>query len=257
MSAAAVAPGARLGGPLGASVVLHAAALVGIFTLTSRPPAASPPIYKVDIVAAPPGPRAEGIVTPLPPAPAPPKANVTTPEAPPAPPPPRPAVLPSPSKSMPAPPKAKVPPAVKPRRVTQSTPAPTTKQPPATPQPKAPPPEAGGGPTGGKGADVATVRTAGIEFPYPGYLNNIVRQVALNFAPDNSNSELRAEVAFLIRRDGSVAGFRFTKRSGDYGFDLEAQGAIEKASPNFGALPDGFSDDVLPVIFSFDPRLLH
>ena len=103
---------------------------------------------------------------------------------------------------------------------------------------------------------MATVRTEGIEFPFPAYLNNIVRQVALNFSPEGG-SDLRAEVAFLIRRDGSVAGFRFVTRSGDYAFDLEAQGAIEKAARAFGPLPDGFTDDVLPIVFSFDPRILH
>jgi protein TonB len=114
-----------------------------------------------------------------------------------------------------------------------------------------------GGPTGGSGADVANVRTEGIEFPFPGYLDNIVRQVALNFAPGNAAATLHAEVAFLIRRDGTVTGFRFITRSNDYAFDLEAQGAIEKAGPAFGPLPDGFHDDVLPVVFSFDPRLIH
>ena len=71
------------------------------------------------------------------------------------------------------------------------------------------------------------------------------------------SAQLKAEVAFLIRRDGTVFGFKFVSRSGDYAFDLEAQGAIEKAATAFGPLPDGFHDDVLPVVFSFDPRLLH
>ena len=43
----------------------------------------------------------------------------------------------------------------------------------------------------------------------------------------------------------------------DYSFDLEAQGALEKAMAQFGPLPQGFPDDVLPVVFSFDPRLIH
>ena len=48
-------------------------------------------------------------------------------------------------------------------------------------------------------------------------------------------------------------------RSGDYSFDLDAQGAVESAGNNraFGPLPNGFSDDVLPVIFSFDPTVVH
>jgi protein TonB len=101
------------------------------------------------------------------------------------------------------------------------------------------------------------VHTEGIEFPFPGYLNNIVRQIALQFKPTDTNSGLRAEVMFLIYRDGSVKIVRFVTRSGSYSFDLEAQGAIEAAGPYFGRLPDGFPDDVLPVVFSFDPRFLR
>src|SRR5690606_25293210 len=116
-------------------------------------------------------------------------------------------------------------------------------------------PTAGGGETGGAGTDVATVRTEGIEFPYPGYLRNIVRQVALNFKPRNEG--LRAEVCFVIRRDGSVTGFRFVTRSGNFAFDLEAEAAVEAASRSFGTLPSDFPDDILPVSFSFDPARLR
>jgi len=62
---------------------------------------------------------------------------------------------------------------------------------------------------------------------------------------------------FLIRRDGTISGFRFVQRSGSFAFDLEAQGAVESAASRFGPLPDGFRDDVLPVMFSFDPRLIR
>jgi protein TonB len=128
----------------------------------------------------------------------------------------------------------------------------------AVPQPKTEAPKAGGGPTGGKGTDVATVRTDGIEFAFPGYLNNIVRQIALNFKPRNANTRLKAEIRFLIHRDGSASDITFIRRSGNFSFDLEAQGAVEAASSarRFGPLPDGFADDVLPVVFSFDPEFL-
>jgi len=72
---------------------------------------------------------------------------------------------------------------------------------------------------------VATVRTDGIEFPYPGYLNNIVRQIALIFTPPPGSSR-NADIAFTIRRDGSVADVRVVRGSGDYEFDLEARGAV-------------------------------
>ncbi|MGH7663993.1 MAG: TonB C-terminal domain-containing protein, partial [Gemmatimonadaceae bacterium] len=114
-------------------------------------------------------------------------------------------------------------------------------------------------PQGGRGSDVANVRIEGIEFPYPGYLSNIVRQIALQFQPENPGAPLRADIMFLIHRDGSVSNLRFVTRSGAYGFDLEAQGAIEAAANSraFGPLPAAFPDDVLPVIFSFDPRLIR
>jgi protein TonB len=105
---------------------------------------------------------------------------------------------------------------------------------------------------------VANVRTEGIEFPYPVYLQNVVRQIALQFRP-SAKGALRAEVAFLIRRDGSVAGLKLVTRSGSFSFDQDAMGAVEAAAraDAFGPLPAGFTDDVLPVIFSFDPRLIR
>jgi len=119
-------------------------------------------------------------------------------------------------------------------------------------------PKAGGGPTGGKGTDVATVRSDGIEFPFPGYLTNIVRQIAIKFKPRNPAARLKAEVRFLIHRDGSVSDIQFIRRSGNFSFDLEAQGAVEAAASAlaFGPLPEGFPDDALPVVFSFDPEFL-
>lgn len=233
----AAGAGAQLRGPIGISVGLHltlvAIALVGI---SKDPAAVLPPIYKVDIVAAPPGPRAIGVVQPEP---------VTPPLVPPAKTPPA-----------PVPPKQSVMPAAK--AVPQKAPPRATPvERPATPAEKTPAPRAGGGPIGGRGTDVATVQTEGIEFPFPGYLNNIVRQIALRFNPADASSGLRAEVRFVIRRDGSVIAIGFVTRSGSYAFDLEAQGAVEAAAREFGPLPEGFRDDALPVVFSFDPRFLR
>jgi protein TonB len=238
------AGGARLGGPLGISLILHAGLIALLVMMRPDAPKALPPMYRVNIVAAPPGPRAVGVVTPTP-APAPP------PEQPPAPPPKRAEILP---KAMPMP--SKVPPPRKPP--VQATPNPTPTAPATTPKTSAPPAQAGGGPVGGRGTDVATVRTEGVDFPFPGYLENIVRQIAIRFRPPG-NMAVRAEVLFLIRRDGSVSDFRFLSRSGNFAFDLECQGAVDQAAEvkAFGPLPAGFPDDVLPVIFSFDPRVLR
>jgi len=226
----------RLALPLTFSTIGHAAVVAALIFVRPAPMKQLPPMYRVNIVAAPPGPRAEGIVAP--PAPTPPPVETKVP--------PR---AQTPPKAMPMPTKV---PVAKP--VPQATPTPT---PVATP-PKAVTRPAGGGPTGDRGTDVATVRTEGVDFPFPGYLENIVRQIAKNFG-EHRNSNVRAEVQFLIKRDGTVSAISFVTRSGDYSFDLDAQGAVEAAAKNngFGPLPNGFSDDVLPVIFSFDPTVVH
>jgi outer membrane biosynthesis protein TonB len=217
------------------SVVLHLSVLaLALIGLRKGPAEVLPPIYKVDIVAAPPGERAIGEVKPEP------TPVEKTPAAPVAPPAPKERAIPL-AKAVPK------------KAAARSTPVLA----PAKPAPKTAAPRAGGGPEGGAGTDVATVQTEGIDFPFPGYLNNIVRQIALNFKPSDTNSVLRAEVKFLIYRNGSVKIVHFVTRSGSYAFDLEAQGAIESAAPNFGRLPDGFPDDVLPVTFSFDPRIIR
>jgi outer membrane biosynthesis protein TonB len=254
--------GSRNVAPFTLSAILHAALLTLLFNSLKQPKrVALPPMYRVNIVAAPPGERAIGEVQP--PA-AKPAAPVTPPSA-----------AQSSPKAVPVPqPNVKAPSAaVRPKTDVKSVAR--SKANPATPTdakatgakagtseaaapPKTEAPKAGGGPTGGKGTDVATVRSDGIEFPFPGYLNNIVRQIALNFKPRNADARLKAEVRFLIHRDGSVSDLTFVRRSGVFSFDLEAQGAVEAASSarGFGPLPGGFPDDVLPVVFSFDPTFL-
>jgi periplasmic protein TonB len=235
-----------VGVTLSAVVHLSAAAALILFARDTPPRTIQAPTYRVNIVAAPPGPRQVGVVTP-------PAATPEPQPATPTPPPPRAQTNP---KEMPPPPMEKK--VVPPRKTPPpaATPTPVPDKPVPTPKEV---PRAGGGPTGGRGTDVATVRTEGIDFPYPGYLSNIVRQIALNFRPPNPNAPLSAEVTFLIRRDGTVSSFRFVTRSGDYAFDLEAQGAVEAAASQraFGPLPEGFQNDVLPIVFSFDPRVLR
>ncbi|HEY5218520.1 MAG TPA: TonB C-terminal domain-containing protein [Gemmatimonadaceae bacterium] len=226
--------------PMGASVLLHAAVITALFVLRPPVPAATPPVYHVNLIAAPAGPRAIGTVQDKP-AKAPPAVPVTPPK----------------SKAVPKPVPvvhtSKVAKRVPEKHV--ATPAPVeVKTKPATSKS----PAAGGGPEGGKGADVANVSTPGIEFPFQGYLDNIVRQIALRFSPGGS-SALVANVVFLIHRDGSVSDFRFQKKSGSYAFDLAAQGAIDGAGSAraFGPLPAAYPDDALPVVFTFDPRIIH
>ena len=245
---------ARDGPSLRTSLVWSAAlhlAVVGAIVFSRAPAhAPQPPTYRVNLVAAPPGARQIGVVQPTPPEP------VTAPT------PPTPAPAPT-ARETPEPERMKAPAKAKPVSVPKvATPnaGATAAKPTKTAKPAqakaAEVPRAGGGPTGGRGADVANVRTEGIEFPYPVYLQNVVRQIALQFRPDRARA-LRAEVSFLIRRDGSISGLRLVTRSGNFSFDQDAMGAVEAAARNFGPLPQGFTDDVLPVIFSFDPQLIR
>jgi protein TonB len=236
VNAVATHEGFSLRAPLALSVMLHVLAAAALIVVRTTPHAPTAPIYKVSLIAAPPGPRQIGVVQP-------------TPVATPTPPDPKPAPL---ARETPDPVRMKAPAKAAPVRAPKTA---TPNAAPATAASRAAP-VAGGGPEGGKGADVANVKADGIAFPYPVYLTNIVRQIALNFKP-SARGALTAEVAFMIRRDGTVAGVRLSRRSGVYSFDQDALAAIELASHAFGPLPQGFSDDVLPVIFSFDPRLIR
>ena len=232
------APSASLTLPMVSSTVLHLLVLGYIVFRAAGPTTALPPLYRVELIAAPAGPRAEGVVTTAPapaaPAKAPPapesKRNLATTKA--------------PAKRVPKP-------------TTAATPNVTAK---SAPQKKSvAPPKAGGGEQGGAGNDVANVLSAGIEFPFPGYLTNVVRQIALQFEVPRGAQSLVAEVSFLIHRDGGVTGIRMMARSGSYVFDQSCLAAVEAAgrSGKFNRLPDGFTDDVLPVIFSFDPKRMR
>ena len=236
MTFAAEAPAPRGAGwfafAVGASLLLHAGIAAAFLGMRPSRPAAAPDFFSVDLVAAAPSPvPSAGAVAPVTPVP-----EVEKPV------PPRPKtddVAPVPTKTTPRRADRRATPNVSDTRVPRNTPAQT----------------AGGGETGGTGTDVANIKIDGIQFPFPGYLENIVRQIALRFRP--RGPALKAEVMFLIRRDGTVDGFRFIQRSGSFTFDLEAQGAVESAAKSFGPLPAGFRDDVLPVMFSFDPRLIR
>jgi outer membrane biosynthesis protein TonB len=204
--------------------VLHAAA-IALLWATVTPVDMGPPVYAVELVAAPaPAPEEQPApeVAPRPPAdePAP---SVPTP------------------KPTPAPPK---PPAPQPPKPAEPNPRTTPR---TAPLPGEQP---------GTGSDAVTVSTPGLQFPYPEYLRNIVQEVYRRWERPLGNSALRAEVSFLILRDGTVHEIKLIRPSGSFSFDLSAQGAIESAGTNksFGPLPDGYPADVLPVSFYFTPR---
>lgn len=231
-------PGAGLGSGLAVSLVVHATLAAALLWWGTRAAPVRPPVYRVELVGQA-GPRRAGLeqgsseaaaapdvsgaervkeekVAP------PPKAKATRAPAPKA--------TPTPAKGKQAGSKA------------------------ATPTTASAAPKSGAGATGTKGADVANVRTDGIEFPDPGYLRNIVRQLALEFKPRQGAASLSTEIRFLIRRDGTVVQMDIVKRSGDRLYDLDAMGAVEAVgnARRFGPLPSVWSDDVLVVYFTFD-----
>ena len=232
------AAAARLTGGAIASIALHASFVAAFILLRPPTPPPSPPLYRVELIAAPPGPPATGVVQEQPKTPPPIAKTTPVPKS-------------VPVKPKPAPPKAK--PKTTPKVATP------VEQPKAEEKPVTPPPAAGGGQTGGSGSDVANAATAGIEFPYPGYLNGIANAVLRFFG--HSRMAYTAEVRFVIRRDGSVdpASIKFVTPSGNYSFDQQALGAVEAAAnaKAFGPLPPGYREDILPVNFRFSPTLIR
>jgi len=228
---AATAP--RLTGGALASVALHGGLIAAFLLMRGAPSRPMPPVFAVRLIAAPAGAPSLGTVNPAP-IPAPPVAK-------PAPTPPKAA----PKTPIPAP-KAKTAP-----KQTPVVDAPKTETPAKSQT------QAGGGPVGGKGNDVANIDTPGIEFPYPEYTRNIVRQIITQFG--SSDMRYTAVLRFVIRRDGSVdpASIQFVERSNRYTFDNKAFGAIEAVANAklFGPLPGGFREDILPVTFRFSPQL--
>jgi periplasmic protein TonB len=212
--------------PLGmvGTVVVHGVAL-GLFLASAQGARSAPPTYRVRLVAAP--------DVPLNAKPAPPAVQREA--APPEPPPPAPKPQPKNTASPEAPP-----------------PVADTKKREAAPRTTPPEPRmAGEAPS--TGSDAATVSTEGVEFPYPEYLQNIVSQVLRRWQRPLESTPLEAEVSFMVHRDGSVTDLQFVRRSGNFAFDLEAEGAVEEAGrfKAFGDLPEGWVPDVLFVRFYF------
>ena len=210
------------------TVVVHGAAGAFLFASAAGTRAPVPPTYKVRLVAAPePDPAARRA----------------------------PETIERPAEERPAPvPAAKPPPK---STVSRSPPPPSAD---ATNREAAPRTTPKTAPLPGErpstGSDVATVSTEGVEFPFPEYLSNIVSQILRRWQRPTQSTPLEAEVSFFVHRDGSVTDLRFIKRSGNFAFDLEAQGAVEEAGrfKAFGELPGGWQSEVLFVRFYFSGR---
>ena len=232
---------------LTASAALHATVIAAALLAERAPPHRVLPAYRVELVAAP---RAAGPDAGAAP------ATATPPTPHPKPTPPRPTT----SQRQPAPvPRAAPRQAPPPAPTRAAAPAARAAAPAAAAPAPTPVPGGAEGTPGGVGSDPATIRTEGVEFPFPGYLRNLVAQVYRRWRPPAGNADLEAEVLFLVHRDGSISGLQFVHRSGAFAFDLEAQGAVEAAARAgaFGPLPAEYGADMLPVSFFFSPRSLQ
>jgi outer membrane biosynthesis protein TonB len=221
-----VPPGAIVG-----SLSLHTAVLALMVWGASRIDIPPPPqVYQVDLVAAPRAAPVRDLPVPDRPRPAPvSEAESRAVET-------RPAVTSRPRReSRPA--------------ETREGEAEERQEPAVEERPAAPPEQAA------EGRVDMPVRLEGAPFPYPEYLENIILQIKRHWRPPTSRGRMRAELAFTIQRDGSVADLAWVRRSGDPAFDLEARGAIEAAGRRgaFGPLPEDYPSDRLRVSFFFDP----
>lgn len=228
------------GGSVIASVALHGLVVAGAWLLAIRPAPAQPRadfrVYRVNIVSPPA--QAYG-----PPELAPPVENAVKDT--------------KPGEKAAAPPKPQVKLTPAPEKKAKVAPEPARKSgTDATGKGRGQPPSKGWRPhpdatVGGSGINV---QLQGEEFPYPGYLENIILQISRYFRW-NGSPDLRAEAYFVINRDGSVADIQLTKPSGNWRFDLTVRGAIESAGQRkaFGRLPGRFEGDRLPISFYFQP----
>lgn len=124
-----------------------------------------------------------------------------------------------------------------------------------TPPPVEPEPEPAR--TEDVGEEAINVQTEGASFVAPEYMRNIIRQVQRYWRPPAGGRAYRAEISFVIHRDGTVTDIEWVRRSGSAQFDLLCSSAVESAGRDraFGPLPDSYARDELFVSFYFDPTV--
>jgi outer membrane biosynthesis protein TonB len=106
--------------------------------------------------------------------------------------------------------------------------------------------------TGGENIDIDNI---GADFPFPDYLENIIRQINRHFRGWSGDATPSAQIAFYINRDGTIGGLTLVEKSPDFKFNLQTMSAVELAGRNnaFGELPEGWVSDRLWVRFRFIP----
>ena len=225
---------------LATSLLLHGllvAALIlsGEFTRVPR----YPPVYELNLIAAPPGetlapPRARP--RPEPEREEPPPEEAATPE-------PEPEVLEEEPELVPEETAEEEPP---PEPEPEPAPeGPETEAPPEEREVENPRPDAGGNEA------PFDAKVEGRPFPFPGYLERLVAKIGRNWRRTPSQVPRQAVVYFRVERSGRVSGIEVRESSGDFLFDQSAQRAVKDASP-LPPLPDGYTGDYLGVVFDFN-----
>lgn len=245
-------PAGRPGGrAIAGSIVLHAVAVAGVVASGLASPPAVPEfeVYRVDIVSPPPAvagdpaPAVQAEEEPEPEPEQPEPEPEPEPESQPPPPEPEPEREPEPEPE-------ETPP------VEETPPEPEPDEPEPEPEPAQPREARGAEPErdAERSGEGLNVQISGRDFPFPGYLDNIIRQIHRYFRWSGAPG-LVAEVYFVIRRDGSVEDIRLLRGSGNVQFDFQAMAAVEQAANRgaFGSLPEEFERDRLPVSFYFRP----
>lgn len=219
------------------SATVHAGALVLIFWSNAH---ARPPLefvtYQIELVSPPPAVQA----------PEPRQAQdelvIERPDpTPPEPEKPKPVVEEKPEPKPPPKPEAKQPPKPQPQKEAEEKKPTAAVETPVEEKPK----ESGEG---------INVRMEGLRRDYPVYYQNIITQIYRCFRGQRAG-RWETTVYFVIKRDGTVTGLDFVKKSGNPDFDFEALGAVECAGKGrFGPLPEELPYDQLPIQFKFQPR---
>lgn len=120
---------------------------------------------------------------------------------------------------------------------------------PETPKPREERPTPKPGPERETAEGDLPVTLEGKPFPFPWYLEQLVRKVERNWRP--TSNTLQATIHFRIDAEGRIREVAVHESSGNPLFDLAARRAIEAAGP-LPPLPDEYQGDWLGVYFVFD-----
>ncbi len=83
------------------------------------------------------------------------------------------------------------------------------------------------------------------------YMNNLEKQIKLNWKPPRFSESKRVVAFFKIQKDGTLVEPKIYKSSGNQNYDQKALAAIYASSP-FKPLPQNFNGSSVDIQFTFD-----